>query len=72
MQTIFPFDPPVDGEANSSQGGSTMFYARFTGFLAHPFSNENTDALDWFLRVGLILSFLIIWKLIFNHIQEVL
>lgn len=48
-----------------------MFWYKFKAFMAKPFSSEEMDAGDWFLFVGLIVSILIAWKIIYTHIQEV-
>jgi hypothetical protein len=46
------------------------FGSRFSDFLAAPFRGADMDAMDWFLFLGLLLTFFIAWAYILNHIKE--
>lgn len=47
-----------------------MFLDSFKSFLAEPFKpSADMDALDWFLAIGLVLIILMIWTVIFKHIE---
>lgn len=45
------------------------FGSRFGDFFATPFKGAGMDALDWFLFLGLMLIFWIMWAYILNHIK---
>ena len=47
-----------------------MFWQSFREFMAKPFSSDDMDAGHWFLFIGLLIVITIIWRLIFQHIQE--
>lgn len=40
----------------------------FKNFFARPY-DEDMNAFDWFLLVGLLMIFMIFWGLILRHIQ---
>ena len=44
-------------------------WENFKEFLDHPYK-DGMDFIDWFLLIGLILVFLIIWNIILKHIAE--
>lgn len=55
---------------DNSNDTPPSFGNRFADFFAAPFKGAQMDALDWFLFLGLLLTFWVFWAYVLNHIRE--
>lgn len=49
--------------------GSAL-WSNFKTFLSHPYKGEEMNAFDWFLFLGLLIVLMVMWRIIFKHVED--